>query len=170
HSCGAPVPRLITGETQQFGCYGCLRNLRFTITKGTELGMIRYVDAVRGVTFGIPGLTRTDFELVPQGDKGWVGARVPQEQMMELLRTPTYRTIQQDEWLFCCGSAMTFCGQWSQKDYRDNAPDGNGEALFERIVRGKLQGPLKDLLDAGMGIYVFYCRKCEEYRAHWDFD
>ena len=46
---------------------------------------------------------------------------------------------------------MTFCGQWSRKDYSDNAPDGNGEAFFERIVRGRLRGPLKDLLDAGGG-------------------
>jgi len=69
--------------------------------------------------------------------------------MMELLRTPSYRTIQGDQWLFCCKSPMTFRGQWSRKDYSDNAPDGNALAFFERIVRGKLKGSLKELLDAG---------------------
>lgn len=168
HACEATLDIPIIGESQQLGCYSCLRSSYFTITKDTELGLIGYLEAVRGITNGVPGLTRTDFELVPK-DSGWIGARVPREFMMELLRTPTYRTMQGDKWLFCCARPMSFAGQWSKKDYSDNAPDGSGQALFERITRGSLPGRLKDVLDAGVSIYVFRCRTCKEYSAHWDY-
>jgi hypothetical protein len=100
-SCGKPIrfPR-IAGE-RVLCCHGCLRAGRAAMTQDTELGMISWEQAFEGVTLGLPGLRRSDFELVPR-EEGWTAARLPRETLFELLRTPTYSTWQGERWLFCC--------------------------------------------------------------------
>jgi hypothetical protein len=67
-------------------CYLCLRNGKAAMTKDTEFGMVSWEQAFAGVTHGLPGLglNQSDFELVSLGS-GWVGTRVPQEHLFELL-------------------------------------------------------------------------------------
>lgn len=147
-------------------CYACLRSTRVVLTKDSELGMISWEQAFEGVTHGVPGLKRTDFELVER-DKGWVGVRLSTDIMFELLRTPTYSTIQGDQWQFCCRTPMVFLGTWERGDFARHAPDGDGRAFFESIVVGEVPGLWEDQLHDVTGVYVFGCRVCS-HRAHWD--
>jgi len=148
-------------------CYACLRAGRAAITKDTELGMIRHADALRGVTHGMPGLDRVDFELVPKGD-GWFGVRLPASAMLELLCTPSYPTIQGERWLFCCKAPMVYVGQWSRQKFSEMAPNGDGRAFFDLVVRDVIDGLWEDTLHDTTGIYVFRCARCHKYSAHWD--
>ena len=151
-------------------CYACLRAGRAALTKDTELGMISSEEALAGVTLGVPGLDHPDFELVPQPDSDWIGARLPQAMMFELLRTPTYITIQGENWLFCCRQPMVYIGPWSRQDFVDHASDGDGETFFEAVVLDAGED-LWDLLDGGdTGVYVFRCASCARFKAHFDFD
>jgi uncharacterized protein CbrC (UPF0167 family) len=148
-------------------CYQCLRAGKAAITKDTELGMVSWEQAVEGVTHGVPGLDRDDFEMVPKEDD-WVGARLPREMMYELLRTPTYISIQGDQWQFCCKSPMIFVGVWSRDEFSRRAPDGDGRRYFEQIVQDVVPGLWEDELHDETGVYVFRCQHCGRVTAHWD--
>jgi uncharacterized protein CbrC (UPF0167 family) len=152
---------------QIVACYSCLRQGRAALTKDTELGMVSWEQAFEGVTHGIPGLARSDFELVPK-ESDWVGARLPDTTMFELLRTPTYLTIQGEQWLFCCKAPMVFVGSWSRDRFTKEAPDGDGRAYFESIVADPVPGLWEDQLHDATGIYVFRCPACRRLKAHWD--
>ena len=129
--------------------------------------MISWEQAFEGMTHGRPGLRHSDFELVPT-DSEWVRARLPQEVMFELLRTPTYQSIQGDSWLFCCKLPMVFIGEWNRAEFTKRAPNGDGEALFRTIVRDVVPGLWEDNLHDETGVYVFRCQKCSRQMAHWD--
>ncbi len=131
--------------------------------------MISWEQAFEGVTHGRPGLHRPDFEMVPK-ESDWVGVRLPQEIMFELLRTPTYSSIQGEQWQFCCGQPMVFVGEWSQEAFARRAPDGNGQRFFEEIVQDSKPGLWEDRLDDVIEVYVFRCALCERLTAHWDTD
>lgn len=148
-------------------CYSCLRSGKAAITKDTELGMVSWEQAFEGVTHGVPGLSRSDFEMVPKGDD-WVGARLPQEVMFELLRTPTYSTIQGELWQFCCRGPMVFVGEWSRDEFVRRAPNGDGRSYFDAVVQGNVPGLWEDELHDTTGIYVFRCAACGRMTAHWD--
>lgn len=155
------------GSSPTLVCYACLRAGGAAMTKDTELGMIRHEDALLGVTHGVPGLDRTDFELVPKDD-GWTGARLPVSMMLELLRTPSYHTIQGERWLFCCNAPMIYDGQWSRHKFSEKASDGDCRAFFRLVVRDAIDGLWEDKLHDITGIYVFRCATCQKYSAHWD--
>jgi uncharacterized protein CbrC (UPF0167 family) len=165
--CGATIPFPDVEEEEIAACYTCLRNGKAAITKDTQLGMITWEQALGGVTHGLPGLNRVDFEMVPK-EGGWVGARLPQEIMWELLRTPTYSTIQGDRWQFCCRRPMIFVGEWSREDFSRFAPDGDGRRFFQEIVQKPVPGLWEDELHDVTGIYVFRCPACGTLTAHWD--
>jgi uncharacterized protein CbrC (UPF0167 family) len=165
--CEANVPFPALGKGEIRVCYECLRAGKAAIAKGTELGMISSDQAFEGVTNGIPGLDRDDFEMVSQGDD-WVAVRLPQAIMWELLRTPTYSTIQDDCWQFCCRQPMVFLGQWSRKQFSRRAPDGDGRRLFDAIVQEPIKGLWEDELHDETGIYAFRCNSCGRLTAHWD--
>lgn len=167
-SCSKPIPfPKVGGSGQLVACYQCLRSGKAALTKDTVLGMVRWEDAQRGSTHGRPGLDTTDFETIPKEDD-WVAARVPEEHLMELVRTPTYSTIQGDQWQFCCRRPMTFIGEWDRDDFDRNAPDGNGKAFFQEIVQDVVDGLWEDELHDETGIYVFRCKQCGRLTAHWD--
>jgi len=150
-------------------CFECLRSGNAAITKDTELGMISFDEAVAGITHGIPGLKRNDFELVAK-EEGWVGARLPEEVMFELLRTPTYPTWQGEQWQFCCRGPMVFVGVWDRDEFAKRAPDKDGQRFFEETVQDLTPGFWENGFDDGIGIYVFRCPSCARFRAHWDID
>lgn len=148
-------------------CYACLRTGKAALTKDTEFGMISWEQAVEGVTHGVPHLHRPDFEMVrKQG--GWVGVRMTQEMMFELLRTPTYCTIQGEQWMFCCGRPMISLGEWSREEFSSRAPDRDGRTYFSTIVKDDVPGLWEDELHDVTGVYVFRCPSCERMVANWD--
>jgi uncharacterized protein CbrC (UPF0167 family) len=165
--CSAIVPFPDLEGDEIIACYTCLRSGKAAITKDTELGMISWRQAFEGVTHGIPGLNRTDFEMVPKQDD-WIGARLPHEIMFELLRTPTYISLQGDQWQFCCQQPMVFLGEWSREEFSRRAPDGDGRRFFEAIVRDSIPGLWEDQLHDTTGVYVFRCPTCNRLTAHWD--
>jgi len=166
-SCGYVIlfPKVSGNEVR--ACYACLRSGKAAITKDTVLGMISWKEAREGVTHGIPGLKRDDFELVPKSD-GWVGARLRKEMMFELLRTPSYSTIQGERWQFCCREPMVFVGTWDREEFSSRASDRDGRRLFDQIVQNIVPGLWEDELHDVTGIYVFRCRQCGRMTAHWD--
>jgi uncharacterized protein CbrC (UPF0167 family) len=148
-------------------CFSCLRHGRAAITKDTELGMVTWEYASAGVTHGLPGLYRSDFEMVPT-DSDWVGARVDRRLLLEMVRTPTYSTIQGERWKFCCQQPMVFLGSWSQDEFTAGAPDGDGKAFFTVILGEDVSGLWEDELHDITGVYVFKCRICSRLAGHWD--
>jgi uncharacterized protein CbrC (UPF0167 family) len=167
HQCRATVPFPAIEDEEIKACYSCLRSGKAAITKDTELGMVSWEQAFEGVTHGIPGLDHPDFEMVPKEDD-WVGARLPQEVMFELLRTPTYSSIQGERWQFCCRRPMVFIGEWSREEFGRRAPDGDGRRYFEEVVQDIVPGLWEDQLHDITGVYVFRCPSCDRVTAHWD--
>jgi uncharacterized protein CbrC (UPF0167 family) len=129
--------------------------------------MLTWEQTLTGVSHGMPELSHPDFAMV-RHEGGWVGARLPVADILELLRTPTYSTIQGERWLFCCKQPMVFLGQWSRQRFKDVAPDGDGRALFEDVVDDSVPGLWEDALHDATGVYVFRCSGCGRKRAHWD--
>ena len=165
-NCLVPFPDISDDEIKT--CYDCLRIGKAAITKDTELGMISWKQAFEGITHGIPNMDHADFEMVPQGDE-WVGVRLPQELMFEMLRTPTYNSIQGERWQFCCQQPMLFVG-WNMEDFTRNSPDGDGCGYFEQVVQDTVPGLWKELINNQIAVYVFRCSLCERVTAHWDID
>jgi uncharacterized protein CbrC (UPF0167 family) len=160
-----PFPTIEDDEIR--ACYSCLRSGKAAITKDTELGMVSWEQAFEGVTNGVPGLDHPDFEMVPKDDD-WVGARLPQEVMFELLRMPSYSSIQGERWQFCCRGPMVFIGEWSREEFASRSPDGDGHRYFEQVVQDTMPGLWEDQLHDITGVYVFRCPSCERVTAHWD--
>ena len=107
-------------------------------------------------------------ELVPTGDH-WVGVRLPQDVMFELLRTPTYSSWQGERWLFCCQRPMVYLGDWrSREEFSRRSPDGDGRRFFEDIVQDSDPDLWENELGEDTGVYVFRCSLCERLAAHWD--
>lgn len=168
HRCGREVVFPPFPDEQLTCCYACLRSGKAAMTKDTELGMISFDQVREGLTNGIPGLQSTEFEIVPSEEAGWNRARLPREVMLELLRTPTYRTIQGDRWRICCRAPMIFVGSWSRAEFTARAPDGDGQKYFTEIVQDVVPGLWEDQLHDVTRVYVFRCASCQRHRAHWD--
>jgi uncharacterized protein CbrC (UPF0167 family) len=165
--CNAAILFPSLGNHEIKACHVCLRAGKAAISKDTELGMISWEQAFDGITHGVPGLSRDDFEMVPKQD-GWVGARLRHDMMFELLRTPTYSSIQGERWQFCCRRPMVFLGCWSRAEFSRRAADGDGRRFFEQIVQHIVPGLWEDNLHDITGVYVFRCSSCERLTAHWD--
>ncbi len=107
--------------------------------------------------------------MVPKGDD-WVGARLPRNVMFELLRTPTYITIQGEVWQFCCRQPMVFIGEWNRDEFGRRAPHGDGRRFFEQVVQNSVPGLWDNQLHDITGVYVFRCPSCCRITANWDID
>lgn len=168
--CGSNISFPPNSSEELLVCYTCLREGKAAFTQDTEIGMVRWQDAVAGITHGRPGLRRTDFELIPGESEGWLRAKVPVDVLMELTRTPSYTTWQGEQWLFCCRKPMTFLGAWDSDDFNRNAQGGNGRSLFEQIVEDQQPRMWEYGIGGGVCVYVFRCASCARLRAHWDMD
>jgi hypothetical protein len=177
-ACGVEVP--FPAAVPVRCCAPCLRGGRAAITKDTPLGLVRWIDAIDGVTHGAPRLTAATaggFEVLPARPHGeWPRARVPREHLLELLRTPSYVAWQGDRWFFHCVRPMVFIAEWtSHHDFLARAgsdPDA-AYALFARAV--DLPDPAaawEALVDDDFrgSFFVFECRACAAIVAHWDHD
>src|SRR5262249_17046504 len=89
---GVPGPTLSDENNSRAACFSCLRAGRVAITQNTEFGMVRWQDAIAGLTHGVPGL-RADrlgnngFNLGPLQDEDmqWRGVYVPPTSLLELV-------------------------------------------------------------------------------------
>lgn len=171
-ACRAPIPYPPSAAAvkEPKACYACLRAGKAVITKGTEFGMVSCKQLITGVTNGVPGLSQDQFEsVVLDPEEMWVGVRLPEEILQELLRTPTYGSWQGECWLFCCRYPMTFMGEWHQDAFNQHAADGNGEQLFYTVVED-VPPDTWDGLGHALSAYVFECKRCGKLRAHFDSD
>jgi len=166
--CRAPISFPIDADEEIVACPTCLIGRRVAVTKDTELGMVRWGDAQRGRTQGLPGFKSNEWPTSPPDERGWVAVHVSRDHLVELVSTPTYSTIQGDKWLFCCHEPMAFVGQWSRQRFSEEAADGDGSALFSSIVERVVPGLWEDELHDVTGVYVFECCRCKRKRAHWD--
>ncbi|MGP3919427.1 CbrC family protein [Nonomuraea sp. 10N515B] len=153
-------------------CVSCLRQGKAALTKDTEYGMVRWEDAMRGRTHGVPVLHHAPgFELdMPDGDD-WVGVFISSEILLELVRTPTYSTWQGEVWLFCCGQAMTYLGEWGKEDFSAYAPEDPEGAFLMAMRDSDSAGVWEHLPDrfpahTETGSHVFRCRTCDGRRGH----
>lgn len=164
--CDIRFPQSLVDE-EIIACFDCLRVGKAAICKDTELGAVFWEQAFDGLTHGIPGMSRADFELVESED-GWVSARLPQQVLFELLRTPKYMSIQGEVWLFCCQRPMIYLGNWSRVRFSQEAKNGDGKSLMEQIIEDVVPGLWEDELHDTTGIYVFRCPTCGKRRGTWD--
>lgn len=163
-------PSSVAARKEPKTCYKCLRAGKAALTKDTEFGMVSWDQAFSGVTNGVPGLRQDQFEaVVLDAQEDWVGVKLTEEIMFELLRTPTYGTWQGERWLFCCRYPMTFVGEWVHDEFTRHAPDGDGERFYYEAIADIPEGSW-DALGQGLSVYVFECKRCGKLRAHWDSD
>jgi uncharacterized protein CbrC (UPF0167 family) len=163
-------PAGVAAKKEPKTCFTCLRSGNAALTKDTEFGMVSWDQAFSGVTNGVPGLHQDQFEsVVIDAADDWIGVRLPEDIMFELLRTPTYGTWQGECWLFCCCYPMTFLGEWHQDQFNRRADDGNGEHLFYAVVQD-VPANSWEALGHVLAAYVFECKRCGKLRAHWDSD
>jgi uncharacterized protein CbrC (UPF0167 family) len=143
--------------------------------------MVGLEQARAGLTHGVPGLSRSDVELVvpppsanDDDEESWVRARVPSDLLFELIHTPSYPTWQGEWWLFCCGAPMIYTGSWEPAAFAEHTAKAAGRdwrAAFAQIME------VDDELAAGLvrgdfesaAIYGFRCPRCAKQRAHFDF-
>ncbi|SMB78116.1 hypothetical protein SAMN00790413_06494 [Deinococcus hopiensis KR-140] len=76
-----------TTEEDIRACADDIRGGNAAFTQDTELGMVRWEDAQRGVTNGIRGEAHPDFTSSVNKDS-WFLAHVPAPDLLELVRTP----------------------------------------------------------------------------------
>lgn len=168
--CSARIefPVSIASQPEPKVCYTCLRSGKAALSKDTEFGMISWDQAFSGVTHGLPDLRQDQFESVmTDTEHNWVGVKLPQDMMFELLRTPTCDTWQGERWLFCCRYPMTFIGEWDQEHFKHHDPQGNGEQLYRSVVED-VDADTWQFVGVGLAVYVFVCKRCGRHRAHSD--
>lgn len=171
-SCDVTSPFPLIKRDDLHACYSCVRTGRATFTQDTEFGMVRYEDARRGLTHGVPDLDANGYDT-SLSDDGWTQVSVSADRLMELVRTPGYISWQGERWLFCCGGPMVYVGEWRKADFSRNDKDGDGQALFSEMCAGEEWSDFSwDTLDHDIPgvIYAFRCTTCDRRRAHWDCD
>jgi uncharacterized protein CbrC (UPF0167 family) len=137
--------------------------------------MVSWEQAFAGVTHGVPGLRTDEFETVlVDAEEDWYGVRLAERHLWELLRTPTYITIQGETWLFCCKQPMTYIGKWASVRQSPFCT-GNERAFLNDSLA--TEQSMKDWIwertESGsgrLGVYVFPCAACGRFRANWDVD
>jgi uncharacterized protein CbrC (UPF0167 family) len=148
------------GREGKIGCYDCLRAGRFEFVHTTEIG-----------TVGQEGLRseRTGKLYLPKG--------FLEGALVELSRTPPIATNQEEIWLTHCNDFMACQGVWDPGDFCENAPDGDGRALFLVMTDPDGQDLWKEGDDETEAramwygtYYVFKCRHCGKLRGNWDVD
>jgi uncharacterized protein CbrC (UPF0167 family) len=133
--------------------------------------MVTLEHALEGLTHGVPGLSRDDFELIPtEGEPEWMRARVDPSLLLELVRTPSYHTWQGERWQFCCGRPAVFVGEWKEKDFSRRTVDGKGKALFEKAKVVGLDSSAWGHFNCMGGPYMFRCCVCAGLLGHYDMD
>ncbi len=151
-------------------CYNCMRAGRVWFTQDTALGMVRWEDAQRGWTHGVPLEMNVSLSSRPSADDPeWYEYALPPDDAEELGRTPGYISWQSESWPFHCGRVMVYIGEPKARPRSENTPEvvAAVEALIER-EGWDLKGvdPWKSFLC----VYVFRCDVCGAFDGHVDCD
>ncbi|MGY2896862.1 uncharacterized protein CbrC (UPF0167 family) [Deinococcus sp. UYEF24] len=129
--------------------------------------MVRWEDAQRGITHGVPGDAHPDFPSSVNED-GWIQAHVPVSELMQLVHTPDFVSWQGEQWLFCHRQPMTYLGVWQQAEFQKAAPDGDGKTFFLNVL-DESDEELWEYADSSqIGVYVFQCQECARLREYYD--
>ena len=180
-SCATDSALPVSAEGEP-ACLVCLSEGRFAITKDSDLGMVRWRDAVAGRTHGLPLPRNADrspvttylgFPVDPPNADGWQRGRVARDVLLPFVLTPDYESIQGSVWKFHCGQPMTFIGRWGRSDFESHAPDGDGAAFARAIAdvdSAAFDGLPEsgDAEDAPVWAYAFRCTVCRTLAANWD--
>jgi uncharacterized protein CbrC (UPF0167 family) len=143
------------------GCFECLRRGRFGFWHDTDIGLLDE-----------NGLTHVyNHNQPPPPD-------FPASALVELRRTPQIVTWQQELWLTHCNDFMAYMGTWEPKDFYENAPAGDGRALFlemtdedyRHLWDESLLPGAKRLESWHATFYTFRCLHCGKLRGNWDCD
>jgi len=164
--------------TMRFGgaCYACFRAGKVDHAVDTVLGLVRREDAQAGCTHGIPlvALQRRadfrDYNIIAHPvdpafpDEAWVSVVIDRERLVELSRTPTYRSRQGERWEFCCQLPCVFTGPLSPNTDLPTLLSSFDLDRFdaERIHAG--------LADGSIATYSFRCDVCQRQHVGWDRD
>ena len=166
--CGAPTPPPLVDGDEAYVSYEALRAGDAVITKDTDFGMISWEQLVDGWTHGIPGASYEGVETRTT-DEGWTQAKLPEETLAELTRTPDFITWQGAVWMFEGIRPMIYVGEWSRNDFESGAPEGaTPEAFFRETVRDS-NDELWEYAD-GICIYVFRSPETGRHAAYYDMD
>lgn len=158
-------------------CYSCFRRGLSNKSMDTELGLIFQDLALLGRTHGLPlnpPYILDDYELTPHPidpnfpDHEWFYVHISPTWLLELLRTPSYRTWQGERWLFCCKRPMVFRGSFPSTMF------SNELSQIENNIRRFLESPRWERALANghssHTYYAFTCDTCERLRFHEDCD
>lgn len=157
---------------ETYTCFDCLKAGRVAITHTSELGIITWPDAVRG-------LVRDGCERIARrhGLEIWVDdewgdpvtyLRVAPEPLLELLSTPVHSCWQEEHWPFHCGAFCAYLGHWTREDFERQAP-GSGRAWYtEHHVDN--HGESWAWIDESFETSVYRCRKCGKHMVYTDSD
>ena len=165
-------------------CYQCFRAGHAKHTMDTMYGMVRPVDAARGLTHGLPmdperlpdGLALVPHDVDPEfPNDHWFHVRCNIDDLVELTRTPGYHTWQGECWMFCCGRPCVFLGSQSADQLNDLAAkrSTSGQALIADITSSPTADGaswLEGLQEEQLSLYVFRCLECDRLVGHWDTD
>jgi hypothetical protein len=157
-----PRPRGMDRRGGKYGCFDCLRVGRFEFWHDTEVGFLSE-----------DGLEPSRSHSQP------VTSALPEAAIVELRRTPQYKSCQQELWLVHCNDFMGYEGAWEPTDFHRNAADGDGRALFMQMAPDyadmwdgaveKVPGENTPTGWGDAGCYAFQCLHCSERRAHCDW-
>jgi uncharacterized protein CbrC (UPF0167 family) len=171
-----PFPATLKDEQDIRICYACLRAGKGAMTTDTEFGMVSWEQAIQGVTHGVPGLQTDEFERVLiSEEEDWYGVRVPQEHLLELVRTPGYGSWQGECWLFCCKRPMTYIGEWASV-LSSQFPEADPRAVFDRVSTPEDESKewVWERLSVrkwdAICLYIFQCKQCNRFKSTWDLD
>ena len=65
---------------------------------------------------------------------------------------------------------MIYVGEWKESDFKRNAPNGDGKALFKKAVIEGVDESFWGVLQNVGGPYMFRCSQCGTLRGHYDMD
>jgi hypothetical protein len=170
--CGEEVPVLFSKT-----CYGCFRAGKSTNVVDTELGMVRHEDAEKGLTHGVPlshPSNLPEYDVVPHPvdpnfpNDRWYHVRIARDYLEELIRTPRYRSIQGERWLFCCRRPCAFLGALPSRLIPKNGIS-QVEAISEWLRDPDWEKADSRDLDSHI-FYLFRCVECGTIRFNDDCD
>ena len=102
---------------------------------------------------------------------------VSKEAFEEMLRTPTFLSLQGEQWLGHCDDFMDYIGTWEAPDFTNESEDGNGKKLFKEMSN-KDEHHLWEEFDLAENeskhtwenclYHTFECRTCKVKKGYWE--
>lgn len=153
-------------------CYSCLRAGRGAMTHSMTLGMVTWEHARDGWTHGTPYLDENAALAVRPSadDPEWLEARVASEHLLDLVRTPSFHTWQEENWFFCCKRPSIYLGEWTPEAFAAHDAAEGGLSAFLSLVAGAHPGAWERMSSPDLGgPYMFQCPACGRISGYYDY-